>query len=48
MPYMVKQKANGKWHVVNKLTGEDKGESVTKEMAMSHMRALYAHEHNKN
>ena len=46
MPYMLKQ-VSGKWHVVNKLTGADKGVSVSKEMATSHMRALYAHESDK-
>ena len=44
MPYAIKQKPNGKWTVVNKITGEDKGESATKEMAIAHMRALYANE----
>ena len=47
MPYMVRRKPNGKWHVVNKITGESKGESVSKEMAQAHMRALYAHENDK-
>jgi hypothetical protein len=43
MPYEVKKKGS-KWHVVNSDTGEDKGESETYELAVAHMRAMYAHE----
>lgn len=47
MPYALKKMGNGKWAVVNKETGENKGVSVSREMALAHMRALYAHEGKK-
>jgi hypothetical protein len=43
MPYSLREE-DGKWCVYNKETGENKGCSDSKEMAVQHMRALYAHE----
>lgn len=43
MPYTLREE-NNKWCVYNKDTGENKGCSDSKEMAIQHMRALYAHE----
>lgn len=40
MPYKVVEK-KGKFHVVNKETGEDKGASESREKAVAHMRLLY-------
>lgn len=43
MPYEIRNE-NEKFCVYNKETGESKGCSDSKEMAVQHMRALYAHE----
>lgn len=43
MPYEIRKRSDG-YHVINQETGEDKGVSETREMAIAHMRALYAHE----
>ena len=43
MPYQI-EKSGSSWIVKNKNTGESKGKSVSKEMALAHMRALYANE----
>ena len=40
MPYSVRKKGS-KWEVMNSDTGESKGMSESKEMAMDHMRKLY-------
>lgn len=44
MPYEVFRKGS-KWCVRNKDTGENEGCSDTKELAVSHMRALYGVHH---
>lgn len=41
MPFLVK-KIKGGYKVVNKLTGESKGISKSRKMALAHLRALYA------
>lgn len=43
MPYSLREE-DGKWCVYNKDTNENKGCSDSREMAVQHMRALYAHE----
>ena len=44
MPYKVVEK-KGKWHVINKETGGDKGASESREKAVAHVRLLYGVEH---
>ena len=44
MPYKLVEK-KGKWHVVNKETGQDKGASESREKAVAHMRLLNGVEH---
>lgn len=46
MPYKIQKESDGRFHVINKDTGEDKGGSDTKADALSHMRVLYAVEDN--
>ena len=46
MPYEIRKGHDGRWHVYNQETGEDKGGSDSREMALHHMRALYAVEDN--
>lgn len=43
MPWDYKKTSDGKWEVYNKNTGKSKGTSDTKEKALAHIRALYAH-----
>ena len=43
MPYILRKKGN-KYVVINKATGQSKGVSDSKAMAIKHMRALYAAE----
>ena len=40
MPYKIVEK-KGKFHVINKETGEDKGASDSREKAIAHLRLLY-------
>lgn len=47
MPYKLEKEDDGRWHVINKTTGEDKGGSDTREEAVSHMRVLYMIEEGK-
>lgn len=42
MPYKYQKRGN-RHCIINSETGENKGCSVSKKMAMAHMRALYAH-----
>jgi hypothetical protein len=42
MPYEIRKGHDGRWHVYNQDTGEDKGSSDDKEHALAHMRVLYA------
>jgi len=44
MPYEIR-KQGGKYHVINKETGKDKGASETREKAVAHMRLLQGVEH---
>jgi hypothetical protein len=44
MPYKI-EKRKGKFHLINKETGEDKGASDTYEKAVAHMRLMYGVEH---
>ncbi len=44
MPYEIEER-KGKWHVVNKATGEDKGGPDTRERAVAYMRLLNGVEH---
>lgn len=40
MPYKLEKKSDG-WHVINTDTGDDKGKSASRAMAVGHMRRLY-------
>lgn len=46
MPYVIRKKGD-KWHVYNQETGEDKGASDSREMAVAHIRALYANDNDE-
>ena len=46
MPYEIRKRGD-KWHVFNQETGEDKGASDSRDMAVAHMRALYAAENDE-
>jgi hypothetical protein len=43
MPWDYRKTSDGKYEVYNKDTGASKGKSATREKALAHLRALYAH-----
>jgi hypothetical protein len=42
MPWEIRKAEDGQYHVYNQETGKDEGGSDTREMAIQHLRALYA------
>jgi hypothetical protein len=47
MPYKIEKESDGRWHVINTATGDDKGGSDSRADAISHMRVLYLIEEGK-
>ena len=45
MPYEVKRKSNGKYQMINKITGRVHAKNATKENAVKQMKLLYCIEH---